>query len=294
MKKIRKLISITLIALVIISTLAITASAEGLVYGAATVAVPVLNLREGPSTDYEVNTRIREDDTIVVLDRSNGEWYRVNFQGTVGYVNAQFINGVLAAESFEAQGRITGSMVNVRSGPDTSSSVLFRRSMGSIVNVVGIYDGWFRVRHGGQTGYIRSDLMEIIYLGGVYSDGSFGQQIVDFAMEYLGWRYVFGGTSPATGFDCSGFVGYVFRNFGITLTRNSAGQYRNDGVPVTRDELIPGDLVFFGSGGRVSHVGLYIGDGYMIHASTARTGVIITSINSPQRINRWIGARRVV
>jgi len=293
MKKIRKLILITLIALAISSVFMVNASADGLAYGVATVSVPVLNLREGPGTDYSVNTRIREDDAVVILDRSDDEWYRVNFQGEIGYVNAQFLNDVLATGYLDAQGRIVGSVVNVRSAPDTTSSVVGRRNVGAIVNIVGISDGWFRVRIGGQTGYVRSDLVELTYIG-VAAAGEKAQQIVDFAMEYLGWRYVFGGNSPATGFDCSGFVSYVFRNFGITLTRNSAGQYRNDGVPVTRDELMPGDLVFFGSGGRVSHVGLYIGDGYMIHASTTTTGVIITSINSPQRISRWIGARRVI
>ncbi|MCL2402483.1 MAG: SH3 domain-containing protein [Oscillospiraceae bacterium] len=297
MKKLRKLLIITVITLAISLALAISASADPIVEGAATVLVPILNVRSGPDTTYSVRTRLNENDVVAVLDRSNGEWYYISAQGLTGYVSAQFINTLPMTEDFAARGRITGSIVNIRSGPSTSSDIVGRRHENAIINIVGISDGWFRVRHAGQMGYVRSDFIEITYIGEVpEGDSALGQEIVDFALGYLGWRYVFGGASPAAGFDCSGFVQYIFRSFDIGITRTATTQFNNDGIPVLRDELQPGDLVFFSNnGGRsISHVGLYIGNCEMIHASNARVGVVITSLNSPQRINGWQGGRRIV
>ncbi|MCL2408184.1 MAG: NlpC/P60 family protein [Oscillospiraceae bacterium] len=297
MKKLRKLLIISVITIAISLAMAISASADQLVEGAATVSVPALNMRSGPDTTYSVNTRLYENDVIVILNRSNGEWYYIHAQGITGYVSTQFITTLQAYEEFAARGRISGSVVNIRSGPSTSTSVIGRRHENAIMNIVGISDGWFRVRHAGQLGYVRSDLIDITDIGeALESDNELGQQIVDFALGYLGWRYVFGGASPATGFDCSGFVQYIFRSFGISITRTATTQFNNDGIPVSRDELQPGDLVFFSNNGArgISHVALYIGNCEMIHASNARVGVVITSLNSPQRINGWRGGRRIV
>jgi cell wall-associated NlpC family hydrolase len=122
---------------------------------------------------------------------------------------------------------------------------------------------------------------------------SLGQQIANFARGYLGSRYVWGGTTPA-GFDCSGFVLYVMNNFGISVRRVANDQFRHSGRRIDRSELAPGDLVFFSrNGSYVHHVGIYIGNNEMIHASTHSTGVIITRIDSPSRINTFAGANRV-
>ena len=306
MKKLRKLLFFTLAIVITASTLAISAAADGLVYGVATVNVPILNLRQGPDTTYDVVMRLGEDSVVVVLSRANSEWYRVNFRGNEGFVSTEFISGVAATGEFTAQGRITGSLVNVRSAPNTSGNILSQQPMGSQVNVLGISNGWFRIQNGGQIGYVRSDLMEIVSTssgpasGGSVSNGgepsTLAQQIVDYAMTYLGWRYVFGGASPATGFDCSGFMNYLFRAFDISIHRTATDQFRNNGTPVTRYELIPGDLVFFSTtgGDRMTHVGMYIGNCEFIHASTASTGVIITSLNNPNRVRTFQGGRRIV
>lgn len=123
------------------------------------------------------------------------------------------------------------------------------------------------------------------------SNSSKGQAIVQTAKKYLGVPYVWGGTSPK-GFDCSGFVQYVCRQNGISLPRVAASQ-RNAGTSVSRANLQPGDLVFFSSGGRVSHVGIYIGNGNMIHAPQTGDVVKISSINSSYRVSNYAGAVRV-
>ena len=117
-------------------------------------------------------------------------------------------------------------------------------------------------------------------------------RIIASSMDYLGVPYVFGGTSPY-GFDCSGYVQYVFANAGISLPRTADVQFEV-GTPVSTTELIPGDLVFFSTYTYgASHVGIYVGDGNFIHASSSN-GVTISSLGQAYYSSRYIGARRIL
>ena len=104
--------------------------------------------------------------------------------------------------------------------------------------------------------------------------------IVDFAKQYVGYPYVYGGNSLTQGVDCSGFVKCVYEHFGYHLSRTSASQY-NDGIHIAREQLNLGDLVFYASGQNISHVAIYIGNGQIIHAANEEYGIIITSITWP-------------
>lgn len=118
-----------------------------------------------------------------------------------------------------------------------------------------------------------------------------GSSIVSTAMNYLGVPYVWGGSSPK-GFDCSGFVQYVFRQNGVSLPRTAASQ-KSASPSISRSSLQPGDLVFFSNGGGISHVGIYIGNGNMVHAPHTGDVVKVSSINSSYYINHYAGAARV-
>lgn len=118
------------------------------------------------------------------------------------------------------------------------------------------------------------------------------RRVIQNAVQYLGVPYVFGGTSPY-GFDCSGYVQYVFANAGIYLPRTADVQYEV-GMAVSKSELVPGDLVFFSTYTYgASHVGIYIGDGNFIHASSSR-GVTISPLSQPYYMQTYIGSRRVM
>ncbi|RNC29064.1 MAG: D-gamma-glutamyl-meso-diaminopimelic acid endopeptidase CwlS [Candidatus Dichloromethanomonas elyunquensis] len=115
--------------------------------------------------------------------------------------------------------------------------------------------------------------------------------LVDFAESLVGTPYVFGGTTTA-GFDCSGFTKYVFGHYGISLPRTSFAQFAS-GSAISRNELQPGDLVFFTTYSKgASHVGIYIGGGRFVHADNPRVDVTITSLNDGYYSSRYLGARR--
>ena len=122
------------------------------------------------------------------------------------------------------------------------------------------------------------------------ADASRGAQVVAIAMQYLGIPYVWGGASPSQGFDCSGLTMYVFAQIGVSLPHYAAAQYQM-GVAVSKDQLQPGDLVFFRG---LGHMGMYIGAGNFIHAPHTGDVVKISSLSESYYVSTWVGARRVL
>ncbi len=120
--------------------------------------------------------------------------------------------------------------------------------------------------------------------------------VVTLARQQLGRRYVFGGTSPTRGFDCSGFTQYLARAFGVNLPRTAAQQARvGQEIPRDPSQLRPGDLLTFGRGNRVTHIGVYVGNGRYVHASSGRGQITESSLDRPQSnlVRAWMGVRRV-
>jgi cell wall-associated NlpC family hydrolase len=119
-------------------------------------------------------------------------------------------------------------------------------------------------------------------------------RVVDLAQTAIGSPYVFGGSSPVTGFDCSGLVHWVLGQLGFDLGRTAAAQFQQ-GTPVSAGDLVPGDLVFFSNTYMpgLSHVGIYVGDGQFVDAGTERTGVRRASLSDPYWASRFAGARRL-
>jgi len=250
-----------------------------------------VNFRAGASTNDRIIRTLAANTSVSVLANQANGWSQVSHNGTNGFIRSDLLS---EAGATNTSGNVIGTRwtvagVNMRSGSSTSHSIIRLLPRNTSVEILeNLTNGWSRVRHNGTVGFIRSDLLNAERSN---ANSSLGQQIADFARGYEGHRYTWGGTSPATGFDCSGFVTYVLRNFGISVSRTSAQQFRDNGVPVSRAELQPGDLVFFARNGvNVNHVGIYIGGDRFIHAQGTGVGVVITPLSS----RTWFGARRVV
>ena len=252
-----------------------------------------LRLRAEASTSSSIITTLDEGVAVAVLDNSIDGWYKVNYNGDVGYVSADYM--VIDQDNvFTTYGRVTGDGVYVRSGPSTDSDVLNTVDADTIVTINGFVDGWYDVTcKYGTEGYIRSDFL-------VLTNSSSSSDIVDLAMQYLGTRYVYGGSSPS-GFDCSGFTMYVYGQAGYSLPHSATSQWQSGlGTKVwSISALQPGDLVFFNdpsrnAGKACSHVGIYIGDGKHIHSSSSRSGgVIISDLTSGYYNTYFVGGIHV-
>ena len=163
MKVLKKLLAIIMAVTVISALFVINASAADLAYGAGTVNCTDLNVRTEASTKSKVIITLSRGDVVVILSKTNDEWHKINFKGTEGYVSAQYLTHVLAArENFTATGSVIGSDVNMRSTHSTSGKSLGVFSDGTVVSIIGINEGWFKVKYQSNVGYIRSDFLKIV------------------------------------------------------------------------------------------------------------------------------------
>ncbi|MGE4485569.1 MAG: NlpC/P60 family protein [Oscillospiraceae bacterium] len=299
MRTAKRTLFLVLALALLFSFFAIDASAAEIAFGAATVSATNLNIRSAPGTDNDIVSAIPGETIVVILEKTTDTWYKVNYKGSIGYVDCSYLKNILKAENFNAIGTIAGDDVCMRTLPSTSSSVISTYSNNTEMTVIGINNGWYKVRYSGNTGYVRSDYMDIIgsstSISSSSSDSStVGQQIVNCALQYVGYRYVYGSESPSVGFDCSGLVQYVYGQNGYTLTRTASQQFKYNGTEVSKSDLKSGDLVFFSSNGSsVTHVGIYIGNGQFVHASTSTTGVIVSNLYSAYYMRVYFGARRI-
>lgn len=185
----------------------------------------------------------------------------------------------------------------MRAGASMSSQILCELFYGNVVTITGTTGDWTAVIYNGQAGYVYSQYVkEGSYSNTVSPDAGGtveGRQVADFALQFVGYNYSWGGASPETGFDCSGLVYYTYKNFGYTLNRVACDQAQN-GVHVEPSDLQPGDILCFYSGGSyIGHVGIYIGDNKFVHAANSSTGVIISEL-SGYYAERGYEARRII
>ena len=254
-----------------------------------------LRLRNASSTDAAVLETIPDGSQIEVSGITESGWYQVSFQDTQGYVSTDY---VVLSETVElptvaepVYGKVTEGPLNVRSAPSTDSEKVDSFSTGKVLTILETLDGWYKV----EEGYVSADYVTIIDAAEAASSGS-ASEVVDLAMQYLGYPYCYGGSSPS-GFDCSGFTQYCYRLIGVSINRTAQQQYSN-GVAVDKDALQPGDLVFFygtyASVDQITHVGIYLGDGNFIHAANSNSGVIVSSLTSGYYSSHYYGARHIL
>ena len=260
----------------------------------ATVKANVLNVRQAPSTASAVLGAVYNGEKIEVTD-NNGEWATILFNNNTAYVAQQYIT--MDEPTYEKR-TVNASLLNIRSGSSLNHAVVGQAPYGVTVDLLEAVDSeWAKISYNGVTGYVARKYLSLRTTGNTTSRSGTrpslydNSSLIEFAKEYIGVPYVYGGTTPA-GFDCSGFVQYVFSNFGVKLSRTTYTQV-NEGVYVAKENLKMGDLVFFGTASNVSHVGIYISDGNFIHASRPGDTVKINSLYSDYYVRNYYTARRV-
>lgn len=249
-----------------------------------------LNVREEPSKDGKIVGKITNNCGCEVFEVENG-WARIESGNCKGYISSEYLlygDDALAVVNDIARHvvTVTTDCLRVRSKASTDSSIMTTVSKGEQLEIVDVLDGWVKVAVDDDEGYVAADYCTISYelkKGMTLSELYFGSgvsdlrvRLVQFALKYVGNRYVWGGTSLTKGIDCSGFTMRVFEQFGYSLPHYSGDQARM-GTKIKASEAKPGDLFFYGHGGVIGHVAIYIGNGQIVHASNKRDGIKISN-----------------
>ncbi|MBQ9045112.1 MAG: SH3 domain-containing protein [Oscillospiraceae bacterium] len=270
-----------------------------------------VRMRAGASTTSQILGTYNTG-TAMTITGSSGNWYAVTYNGRNGYVCKDYMTTTQPSQggttpASGTAGTVKGNYVRLRSGAGTNYSILGTYNNGTPLTITGTSGSWTAVTINGKSGYMSSTYVSVgstpVANGGTQNSANpaggntaatTGAVIVETAKKYLGYPYVYGGMSPA-GFDCSGFVNYVYKLNGYSMNRVASAIYYNNGTYVDKANLQPGDLVFFSNSSEsVGHVGIYIGNNQMIHASTSKTGVIISDLGSSYYIQHYVGAKRII
>ena len=289
-----------LIMVIMLLTFSISAfaSANGV------VNTDVLNFRSGPGTGYTLLGQFVRNEVVGIVEHVNSEWVKVSFNGRIGYVCTKYLTirevqpvvnreDAIRPVSIEASGYVSSNGLNFREQPEFSDNVIC--TIPKYTQVWVIEDagyGWGKVYYNDRAGYVSLQYITMGQAPQAPETVSAGQKIVEMAKQYLGTPYVYGGNGPKS-FDCSGFTKYIYGKYGITLNRTAASQLQH-GYAVSKSELKPGDLVFFKKGGSVNHVGIYVGDGKMIHASSPGDVVKYDTLLSGYYNTYYYAARRLL
>lgn len=287
----------------------------------------LLNVRSGASSTHGIIGSLTKGTKVDLYEKVNG-FYKISYKGKTGFISAEYVSIVNTPSSGvsikpvnnsvstldPSSGEITASSLNVRSGASSSFGVIGGLAKGTKVSLNGKINGFYKINYKGITGYISADYVKILEgttLGtnAAVSRGTTGQyidNIITYAKSFLGTPYAFGGGAPARydnsgkylggGFDCSGYIQYVFKNFGVTLPRTTYEQV-NKGISVNVGSLQKGDLLFFTTNSDkpsdISHVGIYIGNNQFIHSPNTGDVVKISEFAGYYK-DKFILAKRVV
>lgn len=289
-----------------------------------------LTMRDGPGTNYVAITTLKLNSTIELIETYK-DWYHIAYDSADGWVKSEFIqvdqsvlDRVIVAEiipevSPEIVGYVNGDEVNLRRGPDSRHAKMGMVGRGVKLDLIGKYKDWVQVSYDNKKVWIFKDLLNVtahvlrrvpqtsdfpslpaapVRRGNPAAGVSTSSDVANIALQYVGYRYTWGGTSPKSGFDCSGLMMYAFKQVNVNIPRLAASQFSaSNGVQVGGyDNLEPGDMMFFSntSGRRgITHVSMYIGNGRMVHAMTPTYGVQISNIYDDYWVRHYYGGVRI-
>ena len=271
--------------------------------GMSVISSGNLNIRQEASTDSEVVGILTNHNACELLEDA-GEWYKVTSGKVTGYVNKQYLVTGDEAESIAEQeiktvATVNTETLNVRAEKSTEAAVLSQVGNSEAFTVNSVADGWVEISVDDSVGYISQDYVTLAQALPTaktieqvkYGDGvsDVRASVVSYALQFVGNRYVWGGTSLENGIDCSGFTMRILGKYGISLPHSSKAQ-PSCGTKISASDAKPGDLFFYGSGSSISHVAIYIGNGQIVHASNKRDGIKVSNAfyRSPICVARYL------
>lgn len=250
-----------------------------------------LNIREKP-VDGKLVGKMSNGDGCEILSIEDG-WAHVKSGKVEGYVSMEYLLDGAAALAVANQtakpiATVTTDALRVREQPNTDCPVVTTVAKGEELVAVEESDGWVRLDLDGDDAYVSADyvdvekrlftaitITELLYGAGV---SDVRVDLCEYAKQFIGNRYVWGGTSLTKGVDCSGFTMQIYKRYGVSLPHHAASQ-AGKGKTIKASQLKPGDLVFYAKGGKINHVAIYIGNGQVVHASSPKTGIKISNYN---------------
>ncbi len=262
-----------------------------------------LNVRKEPSIEAEIVGKMPNNAGCEILG-VEGEWTKIQSGKVEGYVKSEYLLTGEAALAKAAEVKQTIATVNtttlrVRQEPNTESKIMTTVPKGEELEVIEIADDWITINMDNDKAYVSSGYVDIsveLAKAQTMTEVRYGQgvsdvrvSLVQYATQFVGNPYVWGGTSLTRGADCSGFVMSIFANYGIYLPRTSGAQ-AGSGTKISASEAQPGDLFFYGNGSRINHVAIYIGNGQVVHASSPKSGIKISGAyyRTPVKVVRVI------
>ena len=276
---------------------------------AISIAKDFVYVRKSASTGCKAIGKLHRGSAGTILGKK-GAWVKISSGSLKGYVKKEYIaTGADAEKLAEKYGtkyavlKKGTSVLNVREEKNTSSDIVTQLPEGKRYTVKSENADWCKVKVQGKSGYVAKEYVHTKYsfkeakslkkktkeTVRSYASENKAESLISYAKQFIGNKYVWGGTSLTNGTDCSGFTLRVFQKFGYSLPRTSAEQ-AGCGSSVKLSELKPGDLVFYKRGGRVHHVAIYIGGGQIVHAAGAKWGIITSNMN----YSRVSHARRIL
>lgn len=252
-----------------------------------------LNIRKEPSESGKLIGKLSKDAACEILDVDNG-WAHIKSGKVEGYCSTDYL---YMGDEAIARGKEVASLIaivntqtlKVREEPNTDSVVITLIPQEEELEVVEIMEnGWIKFLLDDEEAYVSGEyvdveerlekavtLTELLYGQGV---SNVRVDLVQYAKQFIGNPYVWGGTSLTKGADCSGFTMSIYKKYGVSLPHHAASQAKL-GRQVTLSEAKPGDLVFYSKNGSINHVAIYIGGGQVVHASSPKTGIKISSVS---------------
>ncbi|MCR5666995.1 MAG: C40 family peptidase [Eubacterium sp.] len=248
-----------------------------------------VNIRKKASKDSDLVGRLEKDAACEII-KTKGNWTKIESGKVTGWVKSKYL---LTGEKAEKRAdkvaqtvaTVNTKTLNIRSEKSTSSSILEQVGKGTDLKVLKEGSEWIKVKYDGEKGYVAAEYVKVsVELDDAltateveYGEGvsDVRTALVQYALQFVGNPYVWGGTSLTNGCDCSGFTMQILGKYGVGLPHSSSAQ-SNYGTRISASEAKPGDLFFYGSGG-ISHVAIYIGNGQIVHASNHKDGIKVSS-----------------